>query len=574
MKKIVLAAVLALAGLAVVAAGPAVAATWKGPQHEYVVLYEEGVSLAAARLAVRSAGGVIVRENTAVGVATVTSVDPAFRISVLRERALEGAARSRPIGTALPNGQLKPSKKPNIVERLSAAERRSARQARVGGDAWVDRVAASSVAPEPLAPRQWDMRMIHATADGSYAVQPGDPGVRVGIIDTGIDGTHPDLAPNFDGTLSRNFTMDIPFVEGQEIDGPCEFPSCVDPNNWDDNSHGTHVAGTVGAALNGLGIAGVAPKVTLVNLRAGQDSGFFFLQPSVDALTYAGDHGIDVVNMSYFIDPWLYNCADNPADSPAEQQEQRTIIAATQRALDYAYENGVTLVAALGNEHTNIDNPTIDTISPDFPPGHEKTRNVDNSCLTMPTEGNGVIGVVALGPSTIKADYSNYGTERTIVSAPGGYFRDLLGTPQHRTVENLILSTYPERLGRLFGDIDPGGNPTTPFVVRDCQGGVCAYYQYLQGTSMASPHAAGVAAVIVSGRGHNDPKLGGLTEKPKQVEHWLVKTATDHACPDPPLIDYGPVGRPDEYDALCVGTAEFNNIWGHGIVDALAAAKK
>ena len=52
-----------------------------------------------------------------------------------------------------------------------------------------------------------------------------------------------------------------------------------------------------------------------MNLRAGQDSGFFFLQPTVDALTYAGRNGIDVVNMSFFTDPWLYNCADNPADS-------------------------------------------------------------------------------------------------------------------------------------------------------------------------------------------------------------------------------------------------------------------
>ena len=60
-----------------------------------------------------------------------------------------------------------------------------------------------------------------------------------------------------------------------------------------------------------------------MNLRAGQDSGYFFLSPTVDALTYAGDHGIDVVNMSFYIDPWLYNCRSNPADSPAEQREQR-----------------------------------------------------------------------------------------------------------------------------------------------------------------------------------------------------------------------------------------------------------
>ena len=98
-------------------------------------------------------------------------------------------------------------------------------------------------------------------------------------------------------------------------------------SNVDEDGHGTHVASTIGSPLNGIGIAGVAPKVELVNLRAGQDSGYFFLGPSLDALTYAGDHGIDVVNMSYYIDPWLYNCTANPADSPAEQREQRLVIA-------------------------------------------------------------------------------------------------------------------------------------------------------------------------------------------------------------------------------------------------------
>jgi len=73
----------------------------------------------------------------------------------------------------------------------------------------------------------------------------------------------------------------------------------------------------------------VAPKVTLVNLRAGQDSGYFLLAPTLAALTYAGDIGVDVVNMSFYTDPWLFNCTKNPADSPAEQAEQSVIREAT-----------------------------------------------------------------------------------------------------------------------------------------------------------------------------------------------------------------------------------------------------
>ncbi len=255
------------------------------------------------------------------------------------------------------------------------------------------------------------------------------------------------------------------------------------------------------------------------------------------------------------------------------QLEQRTIVEATNRALDYADSHGVTLIAAEGNEHTDLGNPTSDDTSPDYPPGTSYHRVVDNSCLDMPTEGNHVIAVGAVGPSTIKADYSNWGTERTAVTAPGGYFRDFFGTPQFRTVQNEILSTYPQSLAAARDQLNPDGSPNTPFVVRDCENGTCAFYQYLQGMSMASPHAVGVAALIVSQFGHPDGgmKRGQLTLKPKDVEKKLESSATDHACPSPPTIDYTIVGRPAEFNATCTGTPDFNSIWGNGIVDALAA---
>ena len=123
----------------------------------------------------------------------------------------------------------------------------------------------------------------------------------MGIIDTGIDSTHPDLDDNVNVALSRNFTTDIPL-----IDGPCKKEpdrSCSDPASVDEGGHGTHVAGTVAAELNGIGISGVAPEITLVNLRAGQDSGYFFLFETLSAYMYAADNGIDVVNMSFFTDP-------------------------------------------------------------------------------------------------------------------------------------------------------------------------------------------------------------------------------------------------------------------------------
>jgi lantibiotic leader peptide-processing serine protease len=517
---------------------------------EYVVAYADGVPAATARAAIKAAGGTVVRENTRVGVATVKSANPSFLRAAAAQKALVGAARNRPIGQVPSGGAAKED-----VERLTAAERAAVKRAA--------RAAAPHVpGQEPLADRQWDMRMIDATPSGSYRVNQGSRGVLVGIIDTGIDGNHPDIKPNFSRRLSVNFTTDIPL-----IDGPCEHPSCVDPADEDDDGHGTHVAGLVGAALNGLGTAGVAPKVTLVNVRAGQDSGYFFLQATIDALVYAGLVGIDVVNMSFYTDPWLYNCLDNPADSPEAQAEQRTVRVATQRAVNFARAHGVTPVAAMGNGHTDLGHPTSDDTSPDFPPGAAYPRDVDNSCITVPTETRGVISISAIGPSFRKADYSNYGLEQTDFSAPGGYFRDYYLTDQYRQPENENLSPMPEALALAALE-----NPANvPFIVKDCRGTVCGYYQYLQGTSMASPHATGVAALIVSAYGHRDPLHGGLTLSPRDVERVMTRTARQTPCPFPPVVTY-PDRAPDTtYTATCEGTLARNGFYGRGMVNALSA---
>ncbi|PZS24953.1 MAG: peptidase S8/S53 subtilisin kexin sedolisin [Pseudonocardiales bacterium] len=528
---------------------------------DYVVLYKVGANSATARADIAKAGGTVVKENAKVGYALVRSSSATFATAVARSASVEGAARNRIIGTA-----------PKAVRaRTDAVEKLTADRAtkRTPGKAVNPvRAAATAIAPEPLADRQWDMRQIGATPSGSYAKNQGSHAVRVGIIDTGIDGTHPDIAPNFDATLSHNFVTDNPF-----IDGPCEHASCVDPANEDDNGHGSHVASTIGSPINGLGIAGVAPNVDLVNIRAGQDSGFFFLQPTLEALTYAGDIGVDVVNMSFFTDPWLFNCVANPADSPAEQTEQRVIRDATQRALNYAINHGVLPVAAEGNEATDIGHPTTDDTSPDFPPGAAKHRDVDNSCITVPTESNGVAVISSTGPSTRKAYYSNWGTEQTDVAAPGG---DAYDSPDNTLNEkNLVLAAYPLNVAMAEGTLNPDGTPNTPFVVRDCQGGVCAYYQYLQGTSMATPHAVGVAALVVAQLGTADAAHGGVTLRVGTTRAKLFATAVPHACPQPRLFHYKRIrtdGTIAEADAFCAGPIGDNGFYGNGIVNAFRAA--
>jgi subtilisin family serine protease len=538
---------------------------------QYTVLIEQGASHAAALAAVSAAGGTVIKQNAEVGTLTVQAPATGFVQQVSASPAIYGAAHTRPIGRV-----------PDAAPAAGAARHlRDAVETEHNASVSVAPQLDASLAPvglDPLDANQWGLRMVKS--DLARNQQPGDHGVMVGVLDSGVDATHPDIAPNINVRLSRNFTTDLPTdPNGAPFDGPCEFAGCVDPPAYDDNGHGTHVAGIIAAAANGFGLSGVAPGVTIVSIRGGQDSGFLFLQPVLDALTYGADIGLDVINMSFYIDPWLYNCTNNPADTPEQQLEQRTTIAAVNRALDYAHNHGVTLVGSLGNNHEDLGHPRTDISSPDFPLNTAFPRPIDNAtCIDLPVEGNHVIGVSALGPTTTKADYSNYGVEQISVSAPGGYFRDGLGTPAFRTLANEVLSSYPRNVVLANGWIDAAGNVTpagvAAGVVSYCSGGTCGYYRYLQGTSMASPHAVGVAALIVSEWGKKDKAHGGLTLKPDKVDRILNRTAAEHACPSPPLFSYADVGRPAEFDALCEGTTAFNGFYGNGIVDALAAVTR
>ncbi len=557
-------------------------------KREFVVAYKAG-ALKGAKHAVRAHDGKVLRTNKA-GRLLLVRAGEGFAAAARKSKAIRLVVRNRRIGETGP--------KPKPVEQ----DGRGA----AGAGTTVTQAAAPTA--EPLADWQWDMRMIGATPDGTYGTQPGSKGVTVAVIDTGIDGSHPDIAPNFDAARSRNWTTDR-----ADIDGPCDTEidgSCAsDPANVDEDGHGTHVAGEIAAPLNGFGMAGVAPNVTLVNDRAGQDSGFFFLFETVNALDYAGQIGADVANMSFYTDPWQFNCdpahpaltpAGQPADTPEEVAQQVQMRALIQEAVNRAVANKVTLVAAAGNFHSDLDGTKTDDTSPDYPEGTEHVRVVSDWCRDMPNEADGVISVSSVGPSKAKADYSNYGAGQETggtgddpageidVAAPGGYFRDFFGTPQFQQPVNEILGPYPRNVADANDDISGSGKPKSPFVVRDCTSPTtsnakpapqpkpkneCAYYQLIQGTSMASPHAAGVAALIVSQFGTPDAAHGGLTMDPAAVREKLRSSASNTPCPNPPTVSYVNVGRPASWTATCVGTPEYNGFYGDGIVSAVDAIK-
>jgi subtilisin family serine protease len=277
----------------------------------------------------------------------------------------------------------------------------------------------------------------------------------------------------------------------------------------------------------------VAPEATIVALKAGNANGFFFTQEVVDAMIYAGDHHLDVLTMSFFADPWLFNCR-NDAD-------QRAIVTAIGRASRYAQQNGVVMLAAEGNEAIDLTHPVTDTISPDFPPGSELTRDVGNNCLVLPVELPGVVGVTAIGPSGVLSFYSSYGASTADVTAPGG-----------------SSGQAPNPFGRVLAAWSSTG-PAIGIAGRDVQDAGGAVYAWVQGTSMATPHAAGVAALIRAA--HPDMSVGA-------VQARLQNTAMPKACPTPAEMDplSGALGV-----QTCTGGSGHTSFYGKGLVDALAA---
>jgi subtilisin family serine protease len=499
--------VLAALTAAVLIPASAMGTSSTGSQH-FTVAFNNTSSLPAnVDQLVKDAGGTIVERLPEIGGIGVESSNPNFAQDIGKANTVKAADVSA---------------QTSIPEDYDV----TAQDAGDNGGTYTPTGSDAQPMPDSLGYEQWDKKKLNATPTGSYAVQPGRKDVRVFVIDTGADQTHPDVAPNLDVAQSISFVPTEPTIQ-------------------DFNGHGTWTISAVGAPVNGIGISGVAPNVTLVEGKVlnGAGSGEFLWTDQ--ALVYAGLNHFDVVSAS--LGGYIPKCG---AVNNTKQSCDHPDFILLNRATQFARSNGVLPVAAAGNDGFDLSDGTF-------------FRNF----VEAPGEIAGWVTVSATGYLDNKAFYSNYGTSID-VSAPGGSTRDYNG-----------VSGQPGfcphgSLCRLIGAWSSTGSEAPADPIEQCANvsgaPVCAEYGYVQGTSMATPNVAGVAALIISQYGdfssnnQNKPHMS-----PTQVESILQITANNQPCPTPNTVTQGPGF--DFATATCQGGTGNNTFFGKGIVDALKA---
>ena len=274
-------------------------------------------------------------------------------------------------------------------------------------------------------------------------------GATVAVLDSGLDCTHPDLTPNMLGALNASF------VPGETA---CQVPAFPAFN------HGTHVAGTIAAADDGIGVIGVAPRVKFFAVKvlsAYTGSGSF--AGILQGIVYATDNGADVINMSLGVRGGLPVVRDT-----------RELVAAVQRAVLYARRNDTTVIASAGNDAINFDTAT----------------DADgNRLMAFPAGVQGVLAISATAPIgwatnpaasnlDIPTSYTSYGLRTVALAAPGG-------DTEYPGNENCLIAglVRPCWVFDLVMSTSTGG------------------WSWAGGTSMAAPHASGVAALIIGANG-------------------------------------------------------------------------
>jgi lantibiotic leader peptide-processing serine protease len=320
---------------------------------------------------------------------------------------------------------------------------------------------------------QWGHTAVKAPA--AWAKGGRGAGARVAVLDSGYDLTHPDLVPNI------NFELSMNFVEGETLQYGLPDPF----------SHGTHVAGTIAAAQNQFGVIGVAPDAELVLIKVLSDQGSGSFADVMSGIVYAANVGADVINMSLGAAIQRSGIYDDEGNLIVKANEVASLLTALSRATTYAYQQGTTVISSAGN--SGLDS--------------NKTKDL----VLVPSQSTHVISISATAPIGWAVDplntnldnlasYSNYGLSHITFAAPGGDF--IYPGNESCTVAGLTRPCW------VFDLVFSTGNGS---------------WYWSAGTSMAAPHASGVAAIIIG-------RYGGSMH-PAQVEANLRAAADDLGKP-------------------------------------------